>query len=736
MRLAFVLPRLAAFLLICLGALPAFATSFSARLVSSEGEPGAGYVVSVVGRPVSAVCDADGRFTLDPAPAPPFTLIATSPEGALSAPIEVTVWPADGTAMELVVPAAARDSLTVVAGIAPSLEVLPASAAVVVAREEIDQRAPRRLVEVLESVAGAAKLDGGADAVPALRGLARGRTLILIDGARVTAERRAGPSASFLDPASLSSVDVLRGPGSVVYGSDAFGGVINAVTRDPEPGNFALRFSLDASGGGLDEQAAFVGLSSEFGEAGSLLADFSYRDAGDSQAGDGEDIFNSAYTSWGGALRYVRNVGPGRLRLGLSIDRSEDLGKPAIDARAIRSIYPDEVSDRFTANWLGVPGHGWESLEATFFAGRYDLVLDRDRAPTATSNRRIDSADNRAKDASLRAVGARPLAGGRLQVGIDTHSRFDLEALTNRLDFAPDGTTIVRRSPQTSIENARQLSTGVFSTWTRPLSDRLSLGLGLRGDRVETKNEGGFFGDRSLSESALSGNVALSATLGAGWSATAQVARGFRVPTLSDRYFRGPSGRGFVVGNPDLEPETSQQLDLALRWGRRNTAVAIYGYHYQIDDLVERFQNGADFNFRNRGEATIQGLEIESQTRFGDHWSGELGAAYSDGETDGGANLDEIAPLNGWVTARWSHERGYVFTRLTVVAEKDDPGPIETTRDAYELLDLGAGYHLNDKLELRLIVRNLADELYFAAADAANDRSPGRSFTLALSGSL
>jgi outer membrane receptor protein involved in Fe transport len=52
------------------------------------------------------------------------------------------------------------------------------------------------------------------------------------------------------------------------------------------------------------------------------------------------------------------------------------------------------------------------------------------------------------------------------------------------------------------------------------------------------------------------------------------------------------------------------------------------------------------------------------------------------------------------------------------------------------LLDLGAGYHLNDKLELRLIIRNLADELYFAAADAANDRSPGRSFTLALSGSL
>ena len=52
----------------------------------------------------------------------------------------------------------------------------------------------------------------------------------------------------------------------------------------------------------------------------------------------------------------------------------------------------------------------------------------------------------------------------------------------------------------------------------------------------------------------------------AGFSATAQVARGFRDPTLSDRYFRGPTGRGFITGNPDLEPETSLQCDGALRY--------------------------------------------------------------------------------------------------------------------------------------------------------------------------
>ena len=173
--------------------------------------------------------DVDGRLRLDPPPALPFALVATSPAGETSAPFEVT----DLAVGEITLPEALRESVTVVSGVAPSLDLLPGSVASVLTREELEQRAPQRLFQALESIAGASKLGDGADSAPALRNLGRGRTLILIDGARVTTERRAGPSATFLDPASLGSVEVVRGPGSVVYGSDAFGGVINSVTRDP-----------------------------------------------------------------------------------------------------------------------------------------------------------------------------------------------------------------------------------------------------------------------------------------------------------------------------------------------------------------------------------------------------------------------------------------------------------------------------------------------------------------------
>ncbi len=728
------LVQLAAFVsvLCVLASSPVAAARLQARLLLPDGQPASGYTVSVVGQPVTVPCDPDGRFVLDPAPRPPFSIVAAGPNGEVSAPFEITTVE---SLTEITLPPIARDSVTVVSGVAPTLDTLPASAATVVTLEELEQRAPQRLYQVLESVAGASKLGDGADSVPALRGLARGRTLILLDGARVSAERRAGPSATFVDPESLASVEVLRGPGSVVYGSDAFGGVINAVTRDPDPTGLGVRFGVEASGGALDQQAAYLAGSADLG-GGQLLAEGHWRTADDTEAGDGVPIFNSGFDGKGGALRYLHDLGPGRLRVGVAADRMEDLGKAAIDSRQIKAIYPEETSDRLVASWIGAPGGSWDSLESSLFYGRYNIILDRDRTPTPTSNRRIDRADTDARDASFRVLGARSLAGGRLQLGADAWSRFSLHAITGRVDFAADATTVTNRTEVVSVEDARQLTTGLFATWTRPLGAATSLGIGLRGDRSETKNEGGFFGDRSQEHTALSGNVALTWSPRANWTNTVQVARGFRSPTLSDRYFRGPSGRGFVTGNPDLDPETSLQLDLASRWTRGRSALGVYAYRYQIDDLIERFGSGNDFLFRNRGKATIEGLEVEAQTPIGAGWTIEAGAAYADGETDGGAEIDDIAAPNGWTTLRWAFDRGYVFGRVTTFRAHDEPGPTEFARPAFTVFDLGGGWRFTETLELRLAVRNAADKLYTAAADNAADHAVGRSITLALSGKL
>ena len=125
------------------------------------------------------------------------------------------------------------ESATVTAGSAPGLESTPASGLSLVTARDLHARAPANLAQALENVAGASTVSEGQAAVPALRALARGRTPILIDGARVTAERRVGPSATYLDPVSIEAVEVSRGPGSVAYGSDAFGGVQHVRTGAP-----------------------------------------------------------------------------------------------------------------------------------------------------------------------------------------------------------------------------------------------------------------------------------------------------------------------------------------------------------------------------------------------------------------------------------------------------------------------------------------------------------------------
>ncbi len=195
------------------------------RLLGPDGQPLGGARLVVVGQAGTALADAAGRFRLEPTPALPFELVVMRPDGVALRPVTVREVPADGQ-LEIRLESVASDTVTVVAGIVPDLELPPAAAAAVIGRGDLEQRVPARVSDVLESIPGAGVTGEGQSAVPALRGLSKGRTLLLVDDGRVTAERRAGPSASFLDPDTVGEVEVIRGPGSVAYRSDAFGGII------------------------------------------------------------------------------------------------------------------------------------------------------------------------------------------------------------------------------------------------------------------------------------------------------------------------------------------------------------------------------------------------------------------------------------------------------------------------------------------------------------------------------
>mgnify|MGYP006201577495 CR=1 FL=1 len=220
-----------------------------------------------------------------------------------------------------------------------------------------------------------------------------------------------------------------------------------------------------------------------------------------------------------------------------------------------------------------------------------------------------------------------------------------------------------------------------------------------------------------------------------GLSVTGQIARGFRDPTLSDRYFRGPSGRGYITGNPDLDPETSLQFDLATRYTIGATQLAAYAYHYRIDDIVERYSTAPDFFFfRNRGPARVRGIELEARTEVGHGIALEGGVNVGRGiALDDGAPLDDIAPDTLFLVVRknWT-SRAYGQVRASLMAADDRPGPSEIDAPGAQVIDVSGGWRVTPALELRGIMRNVLDDAYYASPDPRWVYAAGRSGSVTL----
>jgi hemoglobin/transferrin/lactoferrin receptor protein len=675
--------------------------------------------------------DAEGHFVWIPRPAVPFQVIVILPGGQVARPVGVE---SVGSAPTVIpVNPLANESTTVV-GAAPSVLTAPASGTALLSSAHIERRSPEHLLQALETVPGINQVSEGHAAVPAIRGLARGRTLLLIDGARVTSERRVGPSATFADPATFEGIDVARGPGSVAYGSDALGGVISVRTRRAAPGSPLRVRGAAMIGEGIPDRRGTVEVTKGLARGGVLVqAHGRGADDWDSPEDDGE-ILNSGWEDRGILARVDHEIGRGVFSAGLQSDLGRDIERPRNNSNAVRFYYPYENSHRFTTSYeLGHVG-GFQQIAFTGFFGAFEQRTDQDRYATATTGRSIERADVSANDFHVKGAATRALGPARVEFGVDVNGRYDLEALDVNIAYNTAG-EVIRDTTNVSIDSAHRTDIGAYVQADAGVARYLRLSGGLRGDNVSTENSGGFFGDRSTSNGAFSGFAAATAGSFSGFSLTGQVSRGFRDPTLSDRYFRGPSGRGFITGNPDLQPETSLQFDVAARYAFARTQLALYFYHYRIDDLIERYSTQTDFFFfRNRGRARVRGVEVEVRTDLGSGFAVEAGGSVGRGVAlDDDANLDDIAPDTLTLLVKKDFgSRAFAQMRSAFLAKDDCPGPSEVDAPGATILDLSTGYNLTPNLGFRAGVRNLLDDSYYASPDPRWVYAAGRSLSVAL----
>lgn len=710
----------------------ATAAALECRVVMPDGSPLAGARITVIGRGDSLLADGDGRFDLEPVPETPFVLFVARPDGVALQPVTVVAVPQQDLLTVTVAPAG--ETVMVVSGVVPDLELPPAVATTVMGRGDLVQRLPAQLFQTIENLPGSEVSGDGHAAVPSLRGMPQHRTLLLLDDGRVSSERRAGPSATYLDPETIEEVEVVRGPGSVAYGSDAFGGIIRSRTRLPDTqGTRSLRWSA-IGGTGLDE----VGAAAEFTTGllgGGVMVGAHYRDYGDYESPQGT-VLDSGSEMIGFRLGWQAAILGGVAHVLWRTDEARDVGKPAPDSASTSVVYPVEQSNRLGLGFER-PGPGsWSRIGVSVSWDDYRVDLDKDRLAAGTAPRIVAESRVDANDFSIRADAERPLGSWRMVVGVDISGRYDLNAVNRTTIFEGNGEPVDTLS-EISIESARGTDYGAFATFGRGLG-KWKLNVGVRGDSVTSRNQGGYFGDITTSNSAVSGFAAVGVNLGSGVELTGQVARGFRDPLLSDRYYRGVTGRGFITGNPNLDPETSLQFDGALRFTGRRIAAGLYAYGYRIEDLIERYRVGDNFFFRNHGDAKIRGLELEGSLAIGSALDLQVGAQVLEGETlddesptDGVPAPGVFAVLRGEPSKRW-----WWMVRGAAYAGDDRPGPTEQDLPGYGVLDAGVGYTIAEGLEISLLGRNLLNRSYLASSDEDAVLAPGRSLQLVLRGRL
>lgn len=592
----------------------------------------------------------------------------------------------------------------------------PLSVTSTVIHPEDDPSAPSTLTEIVEGVAGVAENgQGGLFQVYSIRGISGHRVMTLIDGMPITSERRAGVSASFLDPLLIDSVDVLRGPSSTYYGSGALGGVVQIFPRR------SSGFFLDTGYSGFgDERHLALGWGDHDEKGNGWSFALAHRTADDDEAADGTAL-NNEFQQTSAVLARDWQTGDKAWQLVVVPTYGHDIGKPNTD-------FPDRVTDypreRHLLAKIGVTSsNGWS---AHLFAHPNDLETEvlrvGDRLSTVV-NESLELGGSFLKE----WAGSSARSGVSGRIGVDYYARRGVSATETVEPLGGGPGTVTRSLDDASLDNLAGFGSVRWgwgsSTWQS----------GVRFTWEQQDNEG-VQGAESRDDNAWTAFVGVVQPVGKGFELTANLGTGLRFPTLSERFFVGTTGRGQVIGNPGLDPEESVNVDAGLRWFGKKTFWSAQIFSQEVDDYIERITlDDGRRTFVNLSSGTIEGFELEGFYTVDEHWQLLWSGHWLEGESDDGLPLADI-PSNR-LRLGGVYRQGPWEGRLSLQyrADKDDPSSGEVPLEEAWLVDASLRWELNEGIALTLRGRNLLGEEYRNSADDKVTIAPGRSVGLSLS---
>lgn len=646
----------------------------------------------------------------------------------------------------------------------------------VVDREALQAAAPRTTPDALRGLPSVmVQKTGYGQGSPYLRGFTGFRTLMMVDGIRLNNSTfRDGPNQYWntVDSWSVARYEAVLGPASVLYGSDAVGGAVNALSLAPPAwtGQAAWERTLAARAATADES-----LQTRAGVRGRATERLGFA------AGATWKKFNDVR---GGAdVGRQRHTGYEETDFDLRADVDFDSG--ATLTLAHQQVAQDDAwrthSTFYGIDWKGLKAG--DDRKRSYDQDRaltYLRLADADRAGAVAAYRLTLSrqaqderlhrvrADGRRDESGVDATtwGAAlelesPSALGRWVYGVDV-ARDAVDSFSRR--YQADGSLNKVEAQGPVGDDATYDLVGVFVQDTAALfNGALEATPGIRytyaaldADRV-LDPVSGMVGARSDDWDSVVGSLRLLAPLGAErrHAVYAGLAQGFRAPNLSD-LTRLDAARSDEIETPvdDLDPERFVSAELGARYddGRRSAEIA--GYTTWIEDLIVRAPTGEivdelrEVTKKNAGKGYVAGVELILGWQVAEDWHLRLSGSWMEGNVDAYPTSDPVAvrdsisrlmPLTGQAAVRWQPAgRPYWLEAVVDAAEKATRLSADDARDGqrippggtpgYAVLTLRGGATVRDDLQLTVALENVADEDYRIHGSGVNE--PGRNLVV------
>ena len=533
-----------------------------------------------------------------------------------------------------------------------------------------------------------------------IRGSEANHTLFFIDGIRINDPASGdAPRFELLNADLASRIEVVRGPQSALWGSDAIGGVIAVNGLDDSPG-----YSTSAEGGsfGFARASASAAVSSD---RASLAGAVGWQRAA------GIDSFGAP----GGDKDGYRNIS-GRLRGTLGVGPSVKLGAAAIaltgesqfDGYDLVTFEHTDTLDE-SRNRLEA-GRVWAEFgaDASGWSGRAGASL------LESSNRNL-----LAGDPLNRTGGTRRTLDGQLERTFSTGAvrhRLIVAAETERETFRARDTIYGGFTDQDRTRNHNALT----AEW-RASAAALTADVAVRRDMFNRFRD------------ATSLRASLLAKLGSGFAVAGSFAEGISQPTFFDLYGFFP---GNFSGNPSLKPESSRGFEASVRYRSGAFDASLTGYSQRLHDEIVDVSDPVTFLQTTVNRESVSrraGIELEAGWRFGDNLRLSGNYAYLHATEPDGSLAQRQSPElrrpkhSGAVVAdgsvgQWTYGASVSYTGAHL--DRSDNFPFGLVRlRSYWLAGARLGYSLTDRVELYARGSNLLGAKY---EDSAGYRTEGR----------